>query len=146
MIEVKIKRLAPIALPKYQTAGAAAMDLVAAIDEPVVLMPHTPVLIPSGIAIELPSREFVALVYARSGLACKSGIALANGVGVVDADYRGEIKVGLINLTDTPYTVEPLQRIAQLMISRCETCVWRPVESLSETERGENGHGSTGRA
>ena len=145
MIEVKIKRLKDIPLPAYQTAGAAAMDLVAAIDAPMVLMPGVPVLIPSGIAIELPSREYAALVYARSGLACKFGIALANGVGVVDADYRGEIKVGLINLTGTPYTVEPMQRIAQLMISRCETCVWNCVEVLSETERGENGHGSTGK-
>ena len=144
MIEVKIKRLADVELPVYQTAGAAAMDLVAAISEPIELAPHTPTMIPSGIAIELPSRAYVALLFARSGLGCKYGIALANGVGVIDADYRGEIKVGLINQTNTPYTVTPGQRIAQLMIAACETCVWRPVEALSETERGEKGHGSTG--
>jgi len=144
MIEVKIKTLADIPLPAYQTEGAAAMDLVAAISEDLVLMPHTPVMIPSGIAIELPSREYAALVFARSGLGCKYGIALANGVGVIDSDYRGEIKVGLINLTDTPYTVTPGQRIAQLMISKCETCMWLPTDSLSDTARGEKGHGSTG--
>ena len=144
MIKVNIKKLADIELPAYQTDGAAAMDLVAAIPEEIVLQPHTPVMIPSGIAIELPSREYVALLFARSGLGCKYGIALANGVGVIDSDYRGEIKVGLINQTDTPYTITPGQRIAQLMITRCETCVWCPADALSETKRGEKGHGSTG--
>ncbi len=144
MIDIKIKRLSDVPLPSYKTEGAAAMDLAAAIDEPLTLMPRVPTLVPTGIAIELPSREYVALIYARSGLSCKHGIALANGVGVIDADYRGELMVGLINLSDVPYTVEPKERIAQLMISKCETCRWNAVEELSETKRGTGGHGSTG--
>ncbi len=144
MIEIKIKRLSDVPLPSYKTEGAAAMDLAAAINEPITLKPGVPTLIPTSIAIELPSRDYVALIYARSGLSCKHGIALANGVGVIDADYRGELMVGLINLSDVPYTITPMERIAQLMISKCETCVWKAVESLSETQRGTGGHGSTG--
>ncbi len=143
-MDVKIKRVRDVALPAYQTDGAAAMDLVAAIDAPLTLMPHTPTVVPSGIAIELPSREYVALLFARSGLGCKHGIALANGVGVIDSDYRGEIGIGLINLTDTPYVIEPMQRVAQLMISRCEHVSWQVADALGDTARGEKGRGSTG--
>ena len=145
MIEVKLKRLRDnAALPQYQTAGAAAMDLAAAIDAPMLVRPHTPVLVPTGIAIELPGKEYVALLFARSGLACKYGITLSNGVGVIDADYRGEILVGLTNLSETEYTIQPGQRIAQMMLVLNERCVWRVVDTLEMSERGEKGHGSTG--
>ena len=96
-----------IPYPFYATAGAAAMDLCACVDAPVEVAPRALVSIPTGIAIALPSAEYVALVFARSGLGIKHGIALSNGVGVIDSDYRGEIRVGLTNLSDTPYTVQP---------------------------------------
>ena len=132
-------------LPVYQSEGAAGMDLYACIEEPVTPAPHKPVLIPSGVAIALPTNEFAAFIYARSGLASKHGISLANGVGVVDSDYRGEIKVALINLTDTEYTINPRDRIAQLVIA--PVCVARVVleDELPQTERGAGGFGSTGR-
>ena len=101
-----------IPCPFYATAGAAAMDLCACVDAPVEVAPRALVSIPTGIAIALPSAEYVALVFARSGLGIKHGIALSNGVGVIDSDYRGEIRVGLTNLSDTPYTVRPGDRIA----------------------------------
>ena len=105
-----------IPYPFYATAGAAAMDLCACVDAPVEVAPRALVSIPTGIAIALPSAEYVALVFARSGLGIKHGIALSNGVGVIDSDYRGEIRVGLTNLSDTPYTVRPGDRIAQLAV------------------------------
>ena len=105
-----------IPYPFYATAGAAAMDLCACVDAPVEVAPRALVSIPTGIAIALPSAEYVALVFARSGLGIKHGIALSNGVGVIDSDYRGEIRVGLTNLSDTPYTVQPGDRIAQLAV------------------------------
>ena len=118
-----------IPCPFYATAGAAAMDLCACVDAPVEVAPRALVSIPTGIAIALPSAEYVALVFARSGLGIKHGIALSNGVGVIDSDYRGEIRVGLTNLSDTPYTVRPLER----------------VDSRDETGRGTGGFGSTGK-
>ena len=107
--------------------------------------PRSLVSIPTGIAIALPSAEYVALVFARSGLGIKHGVTLSNGVGVIDSDYRGEIRVGLTNLSDTPYTVSPGDRIAQLAVmpvvqARLEVC-----GSLDETERGQGGFGSTGK-
>lgn len=132
-------------LPFYATNGAAAMDLCAAISEPITVGPMGRVLIPTGIAIALPSAEYVALVFARSGLAIKQGLALSNGVGVIDSDYRGEIKVGLVNLSDTAYTIQPLDRIAQMAVM--PVCIARPqiVNELSDTERGAGGFGSTGK-
>ena len=101
-----------IPAPFYATPGSAAMDLCACVDEPVEIAPRALVSIPTGIAIALPSAEYVALVFARSGLGIRHGIALSNGVGVIDSDYRGEIRVGLTNLSDAPYTVMPGDRVA----------------------------------
>lgn len=133
-----------IPYPFYATAGAAAMDLCACVDEPVEVAPRALVSIPTGIAIALPSAEYVALVFARSGLGIKHGIALSNGVGVIDSDYRGEIQVGLTNLSHTPYTISPADRIAQLAVVPVVQVNPVPVENLDETERGSGGFGSTG--
>ena len=120
-------------------AGAAAMDLCACVDAPVEVAPRALVSIPTGIAIALPSAEYVALVFARSGLGIKHGIALSNGVGVIDSDYRGEIGVGLVNLSGTPYTVAPGDRIAQLAVVPVVRAALTPVEELDETARGAGG-------
>ncbi len=150
MFELKIKAVSPrigqdIPVPRYATDGAAAMDLCACIDAPVTLPAGGRQVIPTGIAIALPSPDYVALLFARSGLGIKKGIALSNGVGVIDSDYRGEIAVGLVNLSQEDYSVLPGDRIAQLMI----TPVVRPTvcltDTLDETERGAGGLGSTGR-
>ena len=149
-MELKIKALSPkigreLPLPTFATDGAAAMDLCACIDNPVVIPAGTRTVIPSGIAIALPSADYVALLFSRSGMGIKSGISLSNSVGVIDSDYRGEIGVGLHNTSDTDYTVNPGDRIAQLMI----TPVVRPtvtlVEELPASDRGAGGFGSTGR-
>ena len=125
-----------IPYPFYATAGAAAMDLCACVDAPVEVAPRALVSIPTGIAIALPSAEYVALVFARSGLGIKHGIALSNGVGVIDSDYRGEIRVGLTNLSDTPYTVQPGDRIAQLAVMPVVQAELERVDSLDDTGRG----------
>ena len=116
-MELKIKAVSPkiggeIPFPYYASAGAAAMDLHACLDEPLTIAPRALVSIPTGVAIALPSADYVALVFARSGLGIKHGITLSNGVGVIDSDYRGESRVGLTNLSDTPYTVQPGDRVA----------------------------------
>ena len=144
-LNIQIKRLRNVPLPAYATNGSAAMDLCAAIDAPVTLLPHKPVMIPTGIAIALPSADCAALVYARSGLAAKQGIAPVNAVGVIDSDYRGEISVALINHSDTPATIEPGQRIAQLLISPVLTASWQEVDTLPASDRGSGGFGSTGK-
>ena len=148
-MDLKIKALSPkiggeIPYPYYASAGAAAMDLHACLDEPVTIAPGELVRIPTGIAIALPSAAYVALVFARSGLGVKHGIALSNGVGVIDSDYRGEIKVGLTNLSRTPYTISPADRIAQLAVVPVVQVNPVPVADLDETERGSGGFGSTG--
>ena len=109
------------------------------------LQPNVPVMIPTGLAIALPSREMAAMIFARSGLAVKHGIALSNGVGVVDSDYRGEIQVGLVNLSREPYTIEPQERIAQLIVMPVCTLPVEEVDELPQTDRGSGGFGSTGR-
>ena len=145
-MDLKIKLLSPnVPVPKYATAGAAAMDLTACIDEPITVAPRQLVSIPTGIAIALPSAEYVALIFARSGLGVKHGISLSNGVGVIDSDYRGEIKVGLTNLSDIPYTVQPGDRVAQLAIMPVVQANIIPVAELDETDRGAGGFGSTGK-
>ena len=149
-MELKIKALSPkiggeIPRPARATEGSAGLDLAACMDEPVTIAPRALVRIPTGIAIALPSPDYVALVFARSGLGIKHGVSLSNGVGVIDSDYRGEIAVGLTNLSDTPYTVRPGDRIAQLAVvpvARPEL-VW--TEDLEDTGRGAGGFGSTGR-
>ena len=148
-MDLKIKAVSPkiggeIPYPFYASAGAAAMDLHACLDEPVTIAPGELVRIPTGIAIALPSPEYVALVFARSGLGVRHGIALSNGVGVIDSDYRGEIQVGLTNLSRTSYTISPADRIAQLAVVPVVQVNPVPVEDLDETERGSGGFGSTG--
>ncbi len=148
-MELLIKKLSDkigdsIPEPYYATEGSGAMDLHACIHEPVTLEPLGRALIPTGIAIALPSAEYVALIFARSGLAVKHGITLSNSVGVIDSDYRGEIKVGLVNLSGESYTISPGDRIAQLAVmpvSRASTVF---VGELPVTARGEGGFGSTG--
>lgn len=132
-------------IPKRATAGSAGLDLCACIDEPLTVKAGERAVIPSGIAIALESSEVVALVFARSGLAIKHGISLSNSVGVIDSDYRGEICVGIINTSHEDYTVNPGERIAQLVLTPVIPAEPVEVESLDETERGAGGFGSTGR-
>lgn len=131
--------------PAYATAGAAAADLFAVLDSPLTIPPLGRALVPTGVAIQLPGPEYVALVCARSGLAVKRGLTLSNGVGVIDSDYRGAIQVGLVNLSDAPCTLEPGERVAQLMVLPVARCAFTFAERLDATERGEGGFGSTGR-
>ena len=150
-MELLIKKLSykigdTIPEPYYATAGSAAMDLHACMDEPVTLEPLGRALIPTGLAIALPSAEYVALIFARSGLATKHGITLSNSVGVIDSDYRGEVKVGLVNLSNESYTIAPGDRIAQLAVMPVTKANTVFVDELPETARGEGGFGSTGKA
>ena len=150
-MELKIKPLSPkvgkeIPFPSYATPGSAGMDLRACIDEAVTILPGERGLIPTGLAIALPGPEWVALVYARSGLAIKHGLAPANCVGAIDSDYRGEIVVGLLNSSKEPYTVEPGERVAQLVIMPVTQAAVTVTDVLDETERGAGGFGSTGRS
>ena len=133
-----------IPLPYYATAGAAAVDLHACIDAPVVIEPHGRVMIPTGIAAAIPE-GYVGIMAVRSSMGVKNGINLANGIGVIDSDYRGEMRVTLHNTTDTAYTVQIADRIAQLMVVPVACPAIRVVDTLPETERGEGGFGSTGR-
>ena len=149
-MNLKIKAVSPkigtdIPFPFYASAGAAGMDLCACMDEPVTIAPRQIVSLPTGIAIALPSADYVALVFARSGLGIKHGVALANGVGVIDSDYRGEIRVGLVNQSDVPYTIQPGDRVAQLAVMPVVQAQLEWVETLDETERGAGGFGSTGK-
>lgn len=142
---LKIQKKNPNAiLPKRATRGSAGMDLYACIQEEITLRPGELAVIPTGIAIGLPGPDYVALVFARSGLGVKHGISLSNGVGVIDSDYRGEIQVGLCNLGNRPYTIRPEERIAQLVVTPVCPLPVQEVEFLDETERGEGGFGSTG--
>ena len=149
-MELKIKALSPkigtaIPFPARATEGSAGIDLAACVDGPVTIAPRALVRIPTGVAVALPSPDYVALVFARSGLGIRHGISLSNGVGVIDSDYRGEIQVGLTNLSDTPYTVMPGDRIAQLVVAPVARpeLVW--TDCLDGTGRGDGGFGSTGR-
>ena len=143
---LKIKKLRDNAkIPFRATPGSAGMDLYACIDEAVTIEPQKIVVIPTGIAIGLESPDVVALIYARSGLGIKHGIAPANCVGVIDSDYRGEVCVGLVNQTDVPFTVQPDDRIAQMVIAPVELPVIEVVDELDATERGTGGFGSTGK-
>ena len=149
-MELKIKALSPkigkeIPAPFYASPGAAAMDLHACMDESVTIPAGGRAVIPTGIAIALPSADYVALVFARSGLGIKHGIAPANCVGVIDSDYRGEIMVGLQNSGDAEYTIQPADRIAQLMITPVIQATVTMVKELDDTQRGAGGFGSTGK-
>lgn len=132
-------------VPTRATNGSAGMDLYACMDNEITLNPGDRTFIKCGIAISLSSNEYVALLFARSGLSIKHGISLSNSVGVIDSDYRGEIGVGLCNLGNEAYTIKPNDRIAQLLIMKVETPELKEVESLDSTERGEGGFGSTGK-
>jgi dUTP pyrophosphatase len=130
-------------LPAYATEGSAGMDLRAAVDKPVVLEPGRRALVPTGLRIALPE-GYEAQVRPRSGLATKLGITVINAPGTVDSDYRGEVRVGLINLSDEAHTIQRGDRIAQMVIAPVMRVAWQPVPSLDGTERGAGGFGSTG--
>ena len=143
-MEINIKKLNDNAkLPTYGSEYAAGADLYACLDEEVTIAPHQTVVIPTGIALELPI-GYAGLIYARSGLATKKGLAPANKVGVVDCDYRGEVKVALHNHGEQAQTVAPFERVAQLVITPYITAKFIKVEELSSTVRGAGGFGSTG--
>ena len=149
-MELKIKALDPrigseIPAPRYATPGAAAMDICACLDAPLTIPAGERAVVPTGIAIALPSKDYVALMFVRSGLGIKKGVCLSNGVGVIDSDYRGELRVGLSNRSNEDYTILPGDRISQLMVVPVMCPVPVFVEELDETERGEGGLGSTGR-
>lgn len=150
MVSVRFRRIAtpqgtlPV-LPHPATAGSAGADLCANLDAPLTIEPMARALVPTGLAIELPDAQYGAFVFARSGLATKRGLALANGVGVIDSDYRGEISVGLINLSNTAYTIAPGERIAQLCILPVIPFDAVEAKELGQTARGACGFGSTGR-
>ena len=146
MTEVAVKRLphgADLPLPAYATADSAGLDLLAAIDAPQTLAPGARALIPTGLAIALP-RGFEAQVRPRSGLALKNGITVLNSPGTIDADYRGEIGVVLINMADEPFEISRGMRIAQMIVAPVTQLVWQEQEDLSKTARGTDGYGSTG--
>ena len=143
-MEVKIKKLTPkAALPAYQTEHAAAMDIQACLDESMVLQPLQRAMVPTGLAFEIPE-GYEMQIRARSGLSIKHGITMVNGVGTIDADYRGELNILVINLGQEAFEIEPGMRIAQLLITKYEKITWQPTEILSETARGAGGFGSTG--
>ena len=142
---LKIKKVQENAvIPNRAAEGSAGLDLCACIDAPLTLNSGDTALIPTGLAIELPSSQYGAFVFARSGLSIKHGIGLLNAVGVIDSDYRGEIKVGVINQVKEPYTIEPGERIAQLVIMPVATLPVEEAQTLGESERGAGGFGSTG--
>ncbi|MDR2585314.1 MAG: dUTP diphosphatase [Prevotellaceae bacterium] len=143
-MKVPIVNTSPYPSPQYATPGAAGMDLYAHIPESVVLNPLQRCLVPTGLYIELPV-GFEAQIRPRSGLAIKHGIGVVNSPGTVDADYRGEIKVVVVNLSDTPFVLNPGERIAQMVVSTHVRVEWNEVEELSKTERGAGGFGSTGK-
>lgn len=143
---LKIKKLRDDAkIPKRATTGSAGMDLYACIDDEIEIKKHEIKLIPTGISIALEDERYVALIYARSGLAIKHGIAPANCVGVIDSDYRGEVCVGLTNFSNEPYVIKKDERIAQMVISPVELPEILEVEELDDTERSNGGFGSTGK-
>lgn len=139
----RLEHARDLPLPGYASAHAAGLDLLAAVSEPVVLEPGGRAVLPTGIAIALPE-GFEAQVRPRSGLAARNGVTVLNSPGTIDADYRGEIAVVLINLGDAPFRVERGMRIAQLVVAPVSTVRWQERDSLSETVRAEGGFGSTG--
>lgn len=143
-MKIQITKLKDAAvIPQYQTIHSAAVDISACLDEPVTLESLDRAIIPTGFAMALPE-GYEAQIRPRSGLAAKHGIAMANGVGTIDADYRGEIGVIVVNLSKETFVIEPGMRIAQMIIAKHETAQWELVEALEETERGAGGYGSTG--
>lgn len=148
-IPVKIKKLSSLLgsicpEPSYATSGSAGMDLAACIEHEVTLAPGQRIKIPMGFAIQLPSSEWVALLYARSGLASTFGIQMANGVGVIDSDYTGEIQCILYNAGNQSVTIQPGDRVAQMVFTPCSQAQLLWTDELEITDRGSNGFGSTG--
>jgi len=142
-MQVNIVNRSRFPLPQYATVHSAGLDLRADLEQAFILKPLERAMVPTGLYIELPE-GYEAQVRPRSGLAAKHGISIVNTPGTIDPDYRGEIKVILVNLSDVPFTLEPGERIAQMIIARFEHINWNEVESLSVTERGEGGFGHTG--
>ena len=145
MVPVKIINKSSHPLPSYQTSQSAGMDLRANNPEPIVLKPLMRAIVPTGLFIELPEGH-EAQIRPRSGLAAKRGIGLVNSPGTIDADYRGEIGVIVVNLSNEDFTIENGERIAQMVIAKHEVGSWQEVESLNESDRGSGGFGSTGTA
>ena len=140
---VKVLNKSGNPLPEYATALSAGMDVRADIDAPVVLGPLHRAIVPTGLYLEIPA-GFEVQVRPRSGLAAKKGVTVLNSPGTIDADYRGELKVILVNISDEPFTVEPGERIAQIVLARHEQIEWEEAASLSDPQRAEGGFGSTG--
>ncbi len=143
-MKVKIINRSHHPLPAYATSAAAGMDLRANLDAPVVLKPLERAMVPTGLFIELPAGT-EAQIRPRSGLAAKNGISVLNSPGTIDADYRGEVKVILVNLSNEVFTINDGERIAQMVIAKHEQAEWIEVEELADSERGEGGFGSTGK-
>ncbi len=143
MVKVKVVNTGCQPLPAYATSQSAGMDLRANIESPITLRPMERCLVPTGLRIELP-QGYEAQVRPRSGLALKHGITVLNSPGTIDSDYRGELKVLLVNLSNQDFVVNAGERVAQMIIARHETVAWEEVEVLDETERGEGGYGHTG--
>ncbi|NQX76272.1 dUTP diphosphatase [Gilvibacter sp.] len=144
MVSVKIINKSTHQLPAYETSGSAGMDLRANLESPIVLKPLQRTIVPTGLFMELPE-GYEAQVRPRSGLAAKHGITVLNAPGTIDADYRGEIGVILVNLSDQEFKITNGERVAQMVIAKCEQAQWNTGQSLSETERGAGGFGSTGK-
>lgn len=144
-MQIKIVNQSPYPLPEYATVHSAGLDLRAHISEEIQIKPLQRMLVPTGLFIELPE-GYEAQIRPRSGLAIKHGISIVNTPGTIDPDYRGEIKIILVNLSDTVFTLQPGERIAQMIIAKFEHITWNNVESLNETQRGAGGFGHTGTA
>ena len=143
MLSVKIINQSKHDNPQYATAGSAGMDLRANIEKAIVLQPLERCLVPTGIFIQLP-QGYEGQIRPRSGLSIKKGITLINSVGTIDSDYIGEIKLGIVNLSQEPFTIEDGERLAQLVVARYEQISWQNVDELESTQRGDGGFGSTG--
>ena len=143
-MKIAVRNTGRNALPQYATQQSAGMDLRANLDQPIVLQPGARALVPTGLAIALPTGA-EAQIRPRSGLALKHGITVLNSPGTIDADYRGEVCVILVNLGSEPFTIAHGERIAQMVVARHETVEWEAVETLDETERGAGGFGHTGK-
>lgn len=141
-MKIKIKSISGI-LPEYETEGSAGMDVRAYTEEDIVIKPGKRVLVPTGLFMEIP-KGCEAQIRARSGLAIRNGITMINGIGTIDSDYRGEIKIPLVNLGDESFVIKNGDRIAQMVISRYETVSWEKVSEVGETKRGNGGFGHTG--
>src|SRR5688572_11426896 len=144
-VKVKIINRSQNPLPEYATAGSAGMDIRACLEAPVTLRPLERFLIPTGLFIQLPE-GYEAQIRPRSGLAIKQGLTCLNSPGTIDADYRGELKIILINLSQEPQTIHPGDRIAQMVVHEVERVKWKPVRSISVTKRHEGGFGHTGKS